>query len=158
MAAFVPNGSARRSRGGLGGFSVSSGREARDISFMPAGVEGGWGAVVRAVLRFGVEGGGKAASESVVLRFREFLGSEGGAAASSAVVVVVVVVLRFLEFFGSDAAAAGASFLGKRLLAALSRLERRVAIAASEGWEMVMRRTRCITLEREVRRWVHVIA
>ena len=139
MAAFVPNGSARRSRGAWGGFSVSRGREARDISLIPAGVEGGCGA---AVLRFGVEGG---AAASVVLRFRGFLGSEGGEAVSSS---VVVVGLRFLEFLGSDAAAAGDSFLGRRLVAALSRLERRVAIVRSEGWEMVMRRTRCITLER----------
>jgi hypothetical protein len=93
---------------------------------------------VRAVLRFGVEGGGKVGSSSVV--------------------VVAVGVLRFLEFLGGATTAAGASILGTRLLAALRRLERRVAIAAREDWRIVMRATRCIILKMSVRRWIHVIA
>lgn len=82
---------------------------------------------MRAVLRFGVEGGGKVGSSSVE-------------------VVVAVGVLRFLEFLGGATTATGASFLATRLLAALKRLERRVAIATSEDWRMVIRWTRCITL------------
>ena len=130
-AAFVPRGSASRSRAGCGAWRVSRGREARAISFMPAGVEGGLGAVVVVVrvflLRFGVEGGG----------------SDGSSPSSSSAVVVVVVVLRFLEFLGGAFAAGGRtglSFFDKRLLAAaLRRLDRRVAIVRSEWLVVVMR-------------------
>lgn len=92
------------------------------------------------------------AVEAVGLRFLEFLaGGKAGSSSSSGVVVVVVVVdLRFLEFLGANTTVGvteGDSFFATRLLAALSRLDRRVAIVRSEGWRMVRWRTRCITLE-----------
>lgn len=105
------NGSASRSSAACGGCNVSSGRDARAISLIPAGVEGGWGgAVVRAILRRGVEGRGGEASLSLV---------------------VVVVGLRFRGFFvlGSAAGDGGGEVSASRLAAAaLKRLDRRVAI------------------------------
>lgn len=129
MAALVLNGSASRSSGAEGGFSVSRGREARDISFIPAGVDGGCGASL--VFRFGVEGGA-ASSSLVVLRFRDFGGGDAGSAGS--------------------AGSAGDSFVGRAAEAELRRLERRVAIVRRGVVNVVRWWTRCITLWDEVRR------
>lgn len=125
IAALVPNGSASRSSGAEGGFRVSSGREARDISFIPAGVDGGCGASF--VLRFGVEG-------------------RAAASSSLPVVVVVVVILRFRDFRGGDAGVVGASFLGRTDEAELRRLERRVAIVRRGVVVVVRWWTRCMAL------------